>query len=201
MIGHSDVVARRRWQLGDVFTIPCGDQVGLAQYEATGLHWRTEGDWVRVLPTLFDSVPSDVCSEFDGRRGWLEHGFLGNWTSFKDMIWLTHCAAPARAGDIACKSPPALLEDGRVVQPWVVFNGTGERWYEVLPEEFDDLPDMGLRDGRSLHSRLASGWLPRDDVAEFGRSCRLSDADWAFLGETRQLAVEGEPGSRTATPT
>jgi hypothetical protein len=156
---------------------------------------------VRVLPALYDSVPSDVCSEFSARLGWLEHGFLRNWTSFKDMVWLTQCGAPSRAeGDVACKSPPAFLEDGRAVSPWVVFDGTSERWYEVLPEEHDDLPDMGLRDGRSLQLRLKSGWLPSDDVAQFGRACRLSDDEWQFLAETRHLAVEGEPGSRIATP-
>lgn len=187
-----------RWSVGDVFVIPCGTSLGLAQLEARGQHWRTDGDWVRVLPDLFEALPDDVCAEFvlGGERGWLERGFLKNWVWAGDMAWVAHCAARRTGSIVAAKLHPTFTEDGRVITPWIVFDGSRELWFDILPEKYDDLPSMALKDGRTLCERIGSGWTPRHEVQSFGRACPLRDDDWEYMAMTRNLEVSGLPGRR-----
>ena len=184
-----------------MFTIPCGNRVALAQYETTGKSWRTDGDWLRVFPNLIPEAPSDPCAVVAAGGGWLERGFIANWTRAGDIVWLTHCPPPQlEEGDIACKGAPAFQDEhGAVpVMPWVVFDGETEWWYESLPPEYDALPSFALRDGRSLGLRLQEGWRPEDEVARFGRTVVLAADDWQHLDETYGLVRHGESGSISA---
>lgn len=158
-------------KLGDIYEITLSHSVAYAQYILRDSHPTGFGYLIRVLPGIFARSVEDPV-----QLGELEERFLCfHWLpgEINDKVFRLVASSPV----------PALFNEwpkfkDQPFTKWRIWEGRKCEVEDPLLPEHYDLSLMELTSGKTLISRIESGWHPRDEVFRMNPELRETYEAW-----------------------
>jgi hypothetical protein len=159
------VKSRIRPRLGDVIELAIAGK-GLAYVQYVNNHREPPvfGPLVRVLPGVYKQRPASLADLTAGPESYFVFIPIGVAAQRGYVRIVGHEAIPAHARDWPLfKAYNENIETGK--KTWFLWDGKKSRLVGDLPKDFCDCSMKEVASLKALEDRIATGWMPRDEVA------------------------------------
>lgn len=155
---------RKRPRLGDVVEVRIpGEGLAYVQYVNEHRDPPVYGALIRVLPGIFSERPASFTDLARSRERWFAFLPLGAACHRGYVTIVANELIPESAREWPTfKSYNEGIQTGK--KTWYLWDGRS-RWRSGdLPEEYYDAPMKEVITLKVLEDRIATGWMPRDEV-------------------------------------